>query len=468
MRGSENDGAPSLDAAFYVLLRRHTIANIIILYTLASCFTRTFHYMKSLLSKSSPAVRLAFIYIVFSVIWILLSDEVVVRIARHDAGIIAKMQNYKGLLFVIFSGLVLYFTARKIYKNLNDSLFKKEELITKLNALNEAAREGIADYDYRTDVALINEQMKLMMGIDSTIVEGFLQKHYQRIHPADQKRVADGFMSIVQSTLLTCKIEFRYLVPDNTYRDVISSCYIIRDPNTTAPLYIMFALHDVTEVRDAKARYYEQQMKFKNALSLSIIEAQEKERNRWAEELHDNVCQVLTVAKLYTEQASIESGKTESLQRAQAMVETALNDIRHISSTIKPPSFSETSLPEAIEELVSNIRRFIEFEFHLDMADAIEEQLSTDQKLMLYRVVQEQLNNILKYADARHVSISLIQKDGHMLLTIHDDGKGFDSEEVKAGIGIKNIKGRLEAFGGGLSIQSGKGKGCELQAHFAL
>ena len=150
------------------------------------------------------------------------------------------------------------------------------------------------------------------------------------------------------------------------------------------------------------------------------------------------------------------------------MVETALNDIRHISSTIKPPSFSETSLPEAIEELVSNIRRFIEFEFHLDMADAIEEQLSTDQKLMLYRVVQEQLNNILKYADARHVSISLIQKDGHMLLTIHDDGKGFDSEEVKAGIGIKNIKGRLEAFGGGLSIQSGKGKGCELQAHFAL
>ena len=87
---------------------------------------------------------------------------------------------------------------------------------------------------------------------------------------------------------------------------------------------------------------------------------------------------------------------------------------------------------------------------------------------MVYRVVQEQLNNIIKYADAKKVSVALYIKGDHVYLTIKDDGNGFNPGHVKTGIGLKNIKSRQDAFYGHLNIHSAPGKGCELEASFNL
>jgi two-component system, NarL family, sensor histidine kinase UhpB len=363
------------------------------------------------------------IYLVFSITWILLSDSLVARISHEDSSTIERLQSVKGLIFVVTSGLLLYFTSRKIYKSLSRALTRKKELFKKLMALNKATREGIVDYNCSTDTAHINEAMKLMLNTKTFVVENFAELSIQHIHPEDRKRVIENFDNFREGKGSIWQTEYRYLVADGTYKDVICRGYLIRDNKTGKPLNFIYSLHDVTEIRDAKARFYEQRIQFRQSLSKSIIEAQEREKDRWAQELHDNVCQVLTVAKLYLEQATAEHGKSLAIEKSSSMIVTALNNIRQISSSIKPPEFSNTTLQESIQCLIENIKRFRKFDF--EMCVKAEQSLNSEQKLMVYRVVQEQLNNIIKYADAKKVLVRIDVKDDHAFLHVKDDGNGL-------------------------------------------
>lgn len=98
----------------------------------------------------------------------------------------------------------------------------------------------------------------------------------------------------------------------------------------------------------------------------------------------------------------------------------------------------------------------VQFDFDLVM----EKLLSPEQKLMVFRIIQEQTNNIIKYAQASAVVIAVNKKNNSLRLVIHDNGKGFDLKGAKSGIGLSNIRNRIEAFSGTLNIITSPGKGC--------
>jgi two-component system, NarL family, sensor histidine kinase UhpB len=98
----------------------------------------------------------------------------------------------------------------------------------------------------------------------------------------------------------------------------------------------------------------------------------------------------------------------------------------------------------------------------VDMNNLDENVLNRDQKIAVYRIVQEQLNNILKYANASRVSIQLKNESGRIRLDIADDGDGFDPKAKRKGIGITNIISRAELYNGHVQIDSEPGKGCRL------
>ena len=87
---------------------------------------------------------------------------------------------------------------------------------------------------------------------------------------------------------------------------------------------------------------------------------------------------------------------------------------------------------------------------------------------MLYRIIQEQLNNVLKHSKADHVQIVLQDMNGGVHLTIHDNGVGFDIGEVKHGMGLNNIRSRLQLVNGMMQIQSEPGRGCTLDIDFSV
>lgn len=146
----------------------------------------------------------------------------------------------------------------------------------------------------------------------------------------------------------------------------------------------------------------------------------------------------------------------------------SVQEIRQLSANLKPPRFEEQLLKDAIASLIRYITRVKSVEFSVLVAEEADQLLDEEQKLMVYRIVQEQVNNIIKHAAASAISIRIEASEENALVRISDNGRGFDVHIQPEGTGMKNIRSRLELFQGALHIKSSPGRGCELQASFPL
>jgi PAS domain S-box-containing protein len=203
-------------------------------------------------------------------------------------------------------------------------------------------------------------------------------------------------------------------------------------------------------------------------ITKATIAAQEKERNEVGKELHDNVNQMLATVKLYV--SSYYKGKDRNLdllKKSLGIVDDSINEIRKICKSLSPPSLGEVTLKDSLEALTLPAK-LTEKNIQLYMNDIGEDQLSDGLKISLYRIVQEQLNNIMKHSNASEVSISLKRTKNKLNLTIVDDGVGFDPETKKSGIGLTNILNRSNTYNGKVVIDSSPGKGCKLRISFSL
>ena len=129
--------------------------------------------------------------------------------------------------------------------------------------------------------------------------------------------------------------------------------------------------------------------------------------------------------------------------------------------------YKEIGLKLSIEDLLENIRQLpesisVSFDFFLPGEQGLDDKL----KMTIFRIVQEQLNNVLKHAAASAVDISIIEEGALISLRIADNGQGFDPRKKREGIGINNIINRAELFNGQVNIESSTGKGCILSVKF--
>lgn len=203
----------------------------------------------------------------------------------------------------------------------------------------------------------------------------------------------------------------------------------------------------------------------------AVVNAQEKERAEIGKELHDNVNQILSTAKLFLEVAKNDTEERVSLiTRSAQSIHDAINEIRHISKSLVPPSISDLGLTDSIKDLVENITisKALIVDFYKD--GEVENLLDGNQKLMIFRIVQEQINNVIKHAQAKRASIRLVIAHGNIELVIEDDGKGVDMDRVqlKKGVGLSNIISRAELFHGKVDIQTAPGEGYKLKIEIPL
>ncbi|MBC7949097.1 MAG: PAS domain S-box protein [Chitinophagaceae bacterium] len=205
------------------------------------------------------------------------------------------------------------------------------------------------------------------------------------------------------------------------------------------------------------------------AITEATIEGQEKERGQLGIELHDNINQILATAKLYLDYAvSAPRLKKDMIIKGKKCVVLATEEIRKLSHSLLPPSLEEFGLLTALEELIHPIadtgKLFIDKQWN----GFSEESMQKGQKLTIYRIVQEQLNNIIKHAGAKVVTICLrLMDDGEGVeLRVKDDGIGFDPVQKKTGVGLRNIVSRAGLFNGKVKIVSSPGEGCELVVVF--
>lgn len=420
--------------------------------------------------KISSSAVLAISYLILSVVWIMLGDSLAAEVAGNDKVLYEKIQSLKGLFFILVSAVFLYLFSRKLYLGIELSHLQTESMQKKYQALNETAREGLFEYDYKENKASLNTKMKFFFPADGNEIPDFWQNCQRRLHPDDMERLSREYEEVVRTHRQTWKSEFRLLGADDKYYRVISNAYMIRNTTTNELIRLIGAIQDISDLRSLQTEYYEQKLKHKRTLAASIIQAQETERTRWAEELHDNVCQILSVANMYAIDITDHPENLPGLgPQLKKLVAESINEIRQLSATIRTPAFDQETLVESIEKLSANINRLKPVSIHLDNGALNESELENDKKLMIYRVVQEQVNNIVKYAEARSVEIKLDNTSSNqVLVSVRDDGKGFDPEKVRTGIGLRNIQSRLQVYNGQLSIHSSQGNGCLLEASFPV
>jgi two-component system sensor histidine kinase UhpB len=230
---------------------------------------------------------------------------------------------------------------------------------------------------------------------------------------------------------------------------------------------------DITEKVKAEqqlVKYSEQiakeRVEHQRKLVRASIESQERERAEIGRELHDNINQILAVTKAYIEASLQEKDMQEELiERSVKNLQLAINEIRKISKSLVPPVMDKNGLVDSVHDLIENIQLVNPFSIKFKYENEELRNVSPQQQLALYRIVQEQFNNIIKHAQAHNVSIGLTDNKDFIDLWIQDDGKGFDPKERRKGVGLSNILSRIELFDGKLEVISSKGHGCTLKIH---
>ncbi|MER3472266.1 MAG: hypothetical protein C4330_13365 [Chitinophagaceae bacterium] len=226
---------------------------------------------------------------------------------------------------------------------------------------------------------------------------------------------------------------------------------------------------DVTEKVLLTKQLLKQEQEQNNAVFKAIIKTQETERNQIGRELHDDINQVLTTVKLYNEicLASEEVNKKALLKSVQ-QINYCIETIRALSRNLISPINQEKGLKDSLTELIDsfNVTNILQIKFFFYKIK--EEMLCIELKTALYRICQEQLNNIVKHADASVVDIILVATGKTIALKIEDNGVGFNVAQKRKGKGVTNIKTRVDSLGGTLEIKSAVGEGCSIMIEFPL
>ncbi|MBN9385763.1 MAG: PAS domain S-box protein [Chitinophagaceae bacterium] len=290
-----------------------------------------------------------------------------------------------------------------------------------------------------------------------TDAENLGKNAFDYIHPEDLPRLVETFMEVLNSPGKPISVQARAQSKEGRHiwvEGIVTNLLGVEGVNG-----VVCNFRDVTERKEIEKKIMQ-----------ASIDAQEREREEIGRELHDNVNQILTTARLYLDCIhEAPTGKESIIRRSSEIITTAIEEIRKLSRSMTQSFHKEVGLKLSIEDLLENIRQLPEgiqvgFDFFLPGEPALDDKL----KVTIFRIVQEQLNNVLKHAGATTVDVS-VREDGPMItLCISDNGRGFDPWKKREGIGINNIINRAEISNGQVTIASAPGKGCVLSVDFRL
>ena len=280
------------------------------------------------------------------------------------------------------------------------------------------------------------------------------------IHPDDVIRIAKWFTRLYTDTNIEDVEPFRFRNSKGEWRWLESNA--INMLHDTAIDGFVINSRDITDKKIMQERFDKQIKEWQKRMNKATIQAQEQERAQLGRELHDNVNQVLTTVKLYTELCLDQHPDQQLLLgKAANYLSDCINEIRSISKRLSSPTLGEISLADSIKELVGSLKLTNKLQISLSV-NADNSKITQDVHLGVYRIIQEHMTNILKHAEARRVYIVITVCDTALTVSIKDDGKGFNVDDQRMGIGISNMQGRAESLNGQLSIESKPTAGCTL------
>jgi PAS domain S-box-containing protein len=325
----------------------------------------------------------------------------------------------------------------------------------------QATSDSIWDWDIEAGHIYRSESFSRLTGYQQTEIGSNLFWWHERIHPEDRERVMQQINACLFSHNTYWEDEYRFKCPDGTYKFLSDKAYIIYKKGK--PVRAIGAIQDLTEKRKLEEALASQKEQERIQINKAIINAQDHERNEISKELHDNVNQILSSASILLSALKGNDDETDPLlEKTHNYIELAIQEIRKISRSLNTSMINEVGLGEPVQEIIENMRMMQRITVAFEYDDILEDTLSPDMQLMLYRIIQEQTNNIIRYSQATQVVITITKTGDTVHLAIDDNGIGFDPQKTVKGIGLINIRNRVEVVGGHLEIITRPGQGCRL------
>ncbi|MBL4715654.1 MAG: sensor histidine kinase [Bacteroidia bacterium] len=230
-------------------------------------------------------------------------------------------------------------------------------------------------------------------------------------------------------------------------------------------LSLMLTLGGIFVFFKLRMQKLEEESNRKTEMISAMVHAQETERKRIAVDLHDGVGNLLSSIKmnlsaLETEKEKLQNDKQKVYENAVALIDDACKDLRAISHNMMPGSLVELGLIHALEEQFDKVSAAGEFKINFKIT-GFKDRLAETVEVVLYRVIQEIFNNILKHADATKVNVLMVKKKSEIKIDVIDNGNGFDmsKNKTKNGIGLSNIESRVGYLNGTVEFESRKNEG---------
>ncbi len=330
---------------------------------------------------------------------------------------------------------------------------KTKAAIERYDILADATSDTIWDWDMVNSKMLYNDGITKMFGYNISEVEDVVDWWNEKLHPDDFQKVTESLNDIFEKRQQRFQMIYRFRCADGSYKNILDRAFVLLDENGR-PARVIGAMQDIThevqeEIRIAKA----------------IIDAQEGERRFIGAELHDNINQILAGSLLFIGMVKSNQLDTEKafefLEAGKGYITDAINEIRKLSHELAPASFDDSCLKDIFDNLLVtlNLNNGYHIQFHFD---ELCNELNGEIQINLYRILQESTKNILKYSEATAIEITVTLSGNAVKMRVFDNGNGFNTKTIKKGIGLNNIKRRVESLSGKYLLNSAPEKGCEV------
>lgn len=231
-------------------------------------------------------------------------------------------------------------------------------------------------------------------------------------------------------------------------------------------------IHSQKEIDKLSEKKFKKEVEIQKEQAIKIVEAQEEERKRIAKDIHDGIGQMLTALKF-----NIESINTSNIVSASAKIEKLkevlshlIKEVRTVTFNLTPPELNDYGIVATLNKLANQLSNFTEKKVFFENKSNFNGRFDSLVEINLYRVVQEAVNNALKYANSNYILISLSHSNDLLSITIDDDGDGFDENKTNknSSMGLFFMKERISFVNGRIFINSIKNKGTRITINIAI
>lgn len=392
-------------------------------------------------------------------------NDIETRELRRDTILGAAITG--GVSILLLLGFIYYFTTDRIYKFFTELQKSRKKLDTVSRALEESEERYRKLFDSTGDDIFVTD-------INENIVE---------VNNAACETLGYTKSELVNMKISDIKTEkYKYNVGEN--REIIfeKGSHLFESEHITKlgkVIKVEFTSRLVSYEKEklilSVVRNISSRVESERQILSAIIKGEERERRRFAREMHDGLGPLLSAIKLYVNElnsVSLEEDERQELTKhSNELLDEAVSATRTISNNLMPTVIESYGLVKAIQAFCDKVNKTNQVNITFE-TEHIEERLDSNLELIFFRVISELINNTIKHAQAENIYILLVKHEDRLSLYFKDDGVGFDVDEIihseNKGMGLKNIISRIRSINGKYSFNSAPGEGFTIKIEVTL